>query len=52
MNNQEKRSQSAEQLVKAMRRAPRKQDSAEEKIRIVLEDLRGEHSIAQLHRHT
>jgi len=48
MSDREKRSQSAEQRVKAIRRATRKQYSAEEKIRIVLEGLRGEHSIAQL----
>jgi len=34
--------------VKAIRRATRKQYSAEEKIRIVLEGLRGEDSIAEL----
>ncbi len=38
----------AEQVVKAIRRATRKQYSAEEKIRIVLEGLRGEDSIAEL----
>jgi transposase len=32
----------AEQVIKDIRRATRKQDSAEEKIRIVLEGLRGE----------
>ena len=40
--------QTAEQHVKAIRRATRKQYSAEEKIRIVLEGLRGEQSIAEL----
>src|SRR5215207_8605548 len=38
----------AEQVVKAIRRATRKDYSAEEKIRIVLEGLRGEDSIAEL----
>ena len=42
---------SSEQVVKAIRRATRKQYSAEEKIRIVLDGLRGEHSIAELCRH-
>jgi transposase len=38
----------AEQIIKDVRRAIRKQYSAEEKIRIVLEGLRGEESIAAL----
>ena len=38
----------AEKVVKDIRRATRKQYSAEEKIRIVLEGLRGEDSIAAL----
>jgi hypothetical protein len=38
----------AEQLVKAIRRATRRQFSAEEKIGIVLAGLRGENSIAEL----
>jgi transposase len=38
----------SERLVKNIRRATRKQYSAEEKIRIVLDGLRGEHSIAEL----
>ncbi len=38
----------AEQVVKDIRRATRKQYSAEEKIRIVLEGLRGEDSISEL----
>jgi transposase len=38
----------AEKAVKDIRRATRKQYSAEEKIRIVLEGLRGEDSIAEL----
>src|SRR3954471_12303082 len=39
---------SAEQVVTDIRRATRKQYGAEEKIRIVLEGLRGEESIAAL----
>ena len=39
---------SAQAVVKDIRRATRKQYSAEEKIRIVLEGLRGEDSIAEL----
>jgi transposase len=39
---------SSEQVVRDIRRATRKQYSAEEKIRIVLDGLRGEHSIAEL----
>ena len=38
----------AEQVVKDIRRATRRQFSAEEKIRIVLDGLRGEESIAEL----
>ena len=38
----------AVKTVKDIRRATRKQYSAEEKIRIVLEGLRGEYSIAEL----
>jgi transposase len=38
----------AEQIVKDIRRATRRPISAEEKIRIVLEGLRGEDSIAEL----
>ena len=41
---------SSEQIVKGIRRATRKQYSAEEKIRIVLDGLRGEASIAELGR--
>ena len=37
-----------EQVVKDIRRATRKHHSAEDKIRIVLEGLRGEYSIAEL----
>jgi transposase len=39
---------SAEKTVRDIRRATRRQHSAEEKIRIVLEGLRGENSIAEL----
>ena len=38
----------AEQVMKDIRRATRRQFSAEEKIRIVLEGVRGEESIAEL----
>ena len=38
----------AEQVLKTIRRQTRRQYSAEEKIRIVLEGLRGEESIAEL----
>jgi transposase len=38
----------AEKVVQDIRRATRKHYSAEEKIRIVLEGLRGEDSIAEL----
>ena len=41
----------AEKAVRDIRRKPRKQYSAEEKIRIVLSGLRGEESIAALCRH-
>ena len=40
--------QPAEQVVKDIRRATRRHFSAEDKIRIVLEGLRGEDSIAEL----
>src|ERR1700754_740253 len=39
---------SSKRLVRDIRRATRKQYSAEEKIRIVLDGLRGEHSIAHI----
>ena len=48
MNNKSISRETAEQHVKSIRRATRKQYSAEEKIRIVIEGLRGEHSIAEL----
>ena len=38
----------SERLVKTIRRATRKHYSAEEKIRVVLDGLRGEQSIAEL----
>lgn len=40
--------ETAEQHVREIRRATRRRYSAEEKIRIVLSGLRGEHSIAEL----
>ena len=40
--------ESAEKVVRNIRRATRRRYSAEEKIRIVLEGLRGEESIAEL----
>src|SRR6202051_917003 len=39
---------SSERIVKDIRRATRKQYSAEEKIRVVLDGVGGEHSIAEL----
>ena len=39
---------SAEKTIKDIRRATRKRQATEEKIRIVLEGLRGEYSIAEL----
>ncbi len=39
---------SSERIVKDIRRATRRHHSAEEKIRIVLDGLRGEHSIAEI----
>ena len=41
-------SQTAEQHVREIRPGTRKQYSSEEKVRIVLSGLRGEHSIAEL----
>ena len=43
-----KKKDSAEKAIRDIRRATRRQYSAEEKIRIVLEGLRGECSIAEL----
>ena len=48
MRQKSKPSGTAEQHVREIRRVTRKQYSAEEKIRIVLAGLRGEHSIAEL----
>ena len=45
---QKEPSGSAEKTVKDIRRASRKRHATEEKIRIVLEGLRGEYSIAEL----
>ena len=44
----ESRGKSSEKIVKDIRRATRKRRSPEEKIRIVLDGLRGEESIAEL----
>ncbi len=43
-----RRARPSERVVKDIRRATRKRHSAEEKIRIVLDGLRGEDSIAEL----
>ena len=43
-----KKKDSTEKAIRDIRRATRRQYSAEEKIRIVLEGLRGESSIAEL----
>ena len=45
-----KQSQSPDSVVKEIRRQTRQKFSAEEKIRIVLEGLRGEASVAELYR--
>ena len=42
------RPESSERIIRDIRRKTRKQYSAEEKIRIVLDGLRGEDSIAEL----
>ena len=47
-NKQSKLKASAERVLKDIRRKTRRQFSAEEKIRIVLEGLRGDDSIAEL----
>jgi transposase len=44
----ERHSDEAEQVVRDIRRAARRQYSAEEKVRIVIAGLRGEDSIAEL----
>ena len=46
--NTRTRNTSSEKTVKDIRRATRKQYSAEEKIRIVLDGLRGEETVAEL----
>jgi len=48
MKTKNTRKDSAEKTVRDIRRATRKHYSAEEKIRIVLEGLRGEESISEL----
>ena len=48
MSNRNQAKDSAEKTVRDIRRATRKRYSAEEKIRIVLDGLRGEDSIAEL----
>ena len=45
------RGTASQKVVKDIRRATRKQYSAEEKIRVVLDGLRGEETIAELCRH-
>jgi transposase len=44
----ERQSEEAEKVVRDIRRANRRQYSAEEKVRIVIAGLRGEESIAEL----
>jgi transposase len=44
----ERQSEAAEKVVRDIRRASRRQYSAEEKVRIVIAGLRGEDSIAEL----
>jgi transposase len=44
------RTSSSERIIRDIKRKTRKQYSAEEKIRIVLDGLRGEDSIAELFR--
>lgn len=48
MTEKNQQNHSVEKTVRDIRRATRRQYSAEEKIRIVLEGLRGEESIAEL----
>jgi transposase len=48
MRSKSKPQSSAEEHVREIRRQTRKRHSTEEKIRIVLEGLRGEYSIAEL----
>ena len=47
-NREGRRPDSAEKTVRDIRRATRRKFSAEEKIRIVLEGLRGEETIAEI----
>jgi transposase len=44
----QRQSEEAEKIVRDMRRATRRQHSAEEKVRIAIAGLRGEESIAEL----
>ncbi len=48
MTNRNLQNRSAEKTVRDIRRATRRKFSSEEKIRVVLEGLRGEDSIAEL----
>jgi transposase len=48
MTNRKQSKQTAENTVRAIRRATRRKYSAEEKIRIVLEGMRAEDSVAEL----
>ena len=48
MTKRNPKKRSSEQTVRDIRRATRRQYSAEEKIRIVLDGLRGEDSVAEL----
>lgn len=48
MGKKESKKASAEATIKTIRRKTRRKHSAEEKIRIVLEGLRGEETIAEL----
>ena len=48
MTNRKPNNSSVEKTVRDIRRATRRQNNTEEKIRIVLEGLRGEESIAEL----
>ena len=48
MTNRKQPKQSAENTVRAVKRATRRKYSAEEKIRIVLEGMRAEDSVAEL----
>ena len=50
MEKKEEKRQTAEQVVKEIRRRTRRVFSAEEKIKIVLEGMRGEDTIAALRR--